>query len=64
MTLEEYRIKNDLDYGEIAELAGIANNKSGEVAARRWCAGVFPRKYINNITKNTKGKVTANSFFH
>ncbi len=65
MKLEQFRIKKKLTHKKLAESIGISG-KSPESTVQRWCMGkrIPEKKFMNKIKDFTKGKVTANDFYH
>mgnify|MGYP003656187269 CR=1 FL=1 len=64
MTLEEYRIKYQLSWTQLARQLGFQNLKNPTQEVKRYCEGLaVPRvSRMIKITDNTNGEVTANDF--
>jgi|TARA_B100000989_G_scaffold282309_1_gene247253 transcriptional regulator with XRE-family HTH domain len=65
MTLEEFKNKKKLSYRQLAKNLGISG-KSPESTVQRWCKGkrIPEKNFMEKIKQITKGKVTANDFYH
>ena len=64
MTLEEYRIKYQLSWTQLARQLGFQDLKNPTQEVKRYCEGsTVPRmNRLLKISDNTNGEVTANDF--
>ncbi len=64
MTLEEYRIKYQLTFTQLASQIGLQDLKNPTQEVKRYCQGsTIPRAdRMMKIRDNTNGLVTANDF--
>lgn len=64
MTLEEYRIKYQLTWTQLARQLGLQDKKNPTQEVKRYCVGgVTPRPdRLTRISDNTNGEVTPNDF--
>lgn len=64
MKLEQYRVKNSLTYGKLANLLGFSDHSNPARLVQRWCQGFIPSsKNIKKIVSATNGKVKVLDFF-
>ena len=66
MTLEEYRLKYQLTWTQLARQLGFQDLKNPTQEVKRYCDGItIPRiDRLSKISANTNGEVTANDFLN
>jgi DNA-binding transcriptional regulator YdaS (Cro superfamily) len=64
MKLEQYRVKNNLTFGKLADLLGFSDHSNPARLVQRWCQGYIPSSTnIKKIVSATNGQVKAADFF-
>ena len=64
MKLEQYRVKNNLTFGKLAETLGFSSHSNPARLVQRWCQGLIPSSgNIKKIFNSTEGEVKPDDFF-
>ena len=64
MKLEQYRVKNNLTFGKLAEILGFSSHSNPARLVQRWCQGLIPSSgNIKKIFNSTEGEVKPDDFF-